>query len=158
LALGLALALLAEPAIARICHDQPDASHTPRLMLAQAAPEPPLNRDERRLRRQRRWDPLQQMEPQEREQARQRFKRWREASPEQRERIRQRLKRFHNLPPEAQERLKRRREWFRSLPQEERLKIRERWRRTMPDDRRPLRGPPGEGWEDPPPGTGIGPE
>ncbi len=129
---ALALVLLCAQATMAQERGFPDPQNTAHRYLAQHAEGPPFSREERQLRRQGRWERLQQMNPEEREQALQRLRRWREATPEQRERIRKRLEHFHKLPPEDRERLIRRREWFRNLPPEERRRLRERWQRSGP--------------------------
>ena len=60
-------------------------------------------------------------------------------TPEQREQARQRYERFRQLPPEQQERLRRRRDWFRNLPPERRAELRQRWQNMSPEERQQFR-------------------
>jgi hypothetical protein len=76
-----------------------------------------------------RW---QDLTPQERERAGNRFERWQTLEPERKQEIRQRYERFQQLPAGQQDQLRRRFEWFKNLPEDERMQLREQWRRNAP--------------------------
>ena len=68
------------------------------------------------------------MTPEERQEAKQRFKQWRSLPPEQQQQLRERYQQFRQLPPEQRESVRNARRWFRSLPPEQRKELRENFR------------------------------
>ena len=77
--------------------------------------------------------------PEQKENVRRNFERWRQLPPEQRERLRERWQRWRELPPERRDALRRQFQRFQELPPEQRRELREKFQerlRSLPPEKR----------------------
>ena len=75
------------------------------------------------------------MSPAERDQARQRYGRWRALPPQQRSALRERWQRFQTLSPAEQARVRENFHRFQQLPPARREMLRQQWRNATPEQR-----------------------
>ena len=72
------------------------------------------------------------MNPDQRNDLKQKFQSWKKKTPEERQRIRTQFEKFRKLPPEEKQRLRASRERFKNLAPERKQKLRERFKNMFP--------------------------
>ena len=76
------------------------------------------------------------MTPEQRDNARSRFKQWRDLEPGQREAARRNWKQFQDLSPEQKQRVRAAYKRFQKLPVERRMELRRKWQQLSAEERR----------------------
>jgi hypothetical protein len=130
------LLLVAAPTFAQTGPD--DDTRAPAAGQPSAVPWSSLTDDQRKVRQQslsrgsQRWL---NMSPNERKDARGRFKQWSDLPADRRKDVRNRWQQFRTLPPTEQQAVRENFRRFKNMPPERRKALRERWQNASPAER-----------------------